>query len=78
MKDEIKKELVNNIAKDLINNILIGMEEEKERFKFINAYINFIVQLKETKVNIDYKLLEDKFIIEIHKEIKEYLGDLKK
>lgn len=77
MIDEIKYNLMIGVTEDLVNCILTGMEEEKENFKFINAYINFVVELKENNIEIDYKSLEDKFIVEIHKEIIDYLGSYK-
>lgn len=77
MKEEIKEELIKGVAEDIVNSILVGMEEEKERFKFVNAYVNFILELKENNIDVDYKQLEDKFIIEIHNEIIDYIGDYK-
>ncbi len=73
MKDEIMKIFAKDIMSDFKDVLVVGLEEESERFPYSIACINFIYELKEKGINVNMNYFSECVRENIYNEVKSYL-----
>ncbi len=74
MRDEVTKEVITKITNNIADTLLIGINENKEELPYTIAVINFILELREKGIVVDfYKTFDSLFIDVINSEINNYL-----
>ena len=74
MQKEIETFLIKEICEEFENVILNGIEEEKEKFIYFNACVEFLRNLKKHGLSIDINYFSEYLIDKLYKELKAYLG----
>lgn len=73
MKSDIMKMFAKNIVADFGDVILVGLEEEQEKFPYSMACINFIYELREKGINATLNCFSEVVRSELYEECKRYL-----
>lgn len=75
MKEKALKDIVSMICNDYIDTILVGIEEYKKDFPYTIACSNFIAELKEKNVVVEFNdIFISKIIDKLYREISNYLA----
>lgn len=74
MKEEITRLFVADICGDFKDVILVGLEEQKEKFPYSIACINFLYELKEQGINANLRYFSEIIRSELYEEFKRYLA----
>lgn len=75
MREYILKDVAKSISDSYYDVLLVGFEEEKEKFVMTMLVVDFMVNLKEKGVvlNMD-DIFIDKFIDKMYVEAEKYIG----
>ncbi len=74
MKEEALKNIIKMVCKDYIDTLLVGIEEYENEFAYTIACANFIGELKEKNIVVEFNdVFIDKVRDKIYKETSNYL-----
>lgn len=73
VKEDIAKMVVANLCNDFEDVLLVGIEENKERFPYFIACINYICELREQGINANLNYFSELVRCELYEECKRYL-----
>lgn len=75
MYDEILCEIITKLCNGYINSLLIGIEENKGEFTYLLASVNFISELRQKNIIVEFNDVFNDFIIDkIYYEINKFLA----
>lgn len=75
MKEEILRKLITLISEDYIETILTGIEEYEKDFPYTIACANFMSELKDKNIIVDfYTTFEDRIRDMVYRETSNYLA----
>lgn len=76
MKEDVKKYIAKTITDNYYDVLLVGYEEQKNKFFITLAIVDFLAKLKEKNINYDINdIFIDTFIDLIVKEANNYIGN---
>ncbi len=75
MKNDTLRQVLSIICSNFVDTLLNGIEDNKEDFPYILAVVNFINELKEKNILVEYyETFEPKIIDMVNREASNYLA----
>ena len=74
-KEEILKNIFTNICEGYVESLLTGVEEYPKDFPYTIASANFINELKERNIKVDFFTIFDDLVVDmVFRETSNYLA----
>ncbi len=75
MKENELRKIIESVCNDFVDTLMTGIDENKKDFPYIIACANFISELKERNIIVDFNIVFDDSIIDmVFREASNYLA----
>lgn len=75
MKENELRKIIESVCNDFVDTLMTGIDENKKDFPYIIACVNFISELKEKNIIVDFNIVFDDSIIDmVFREASNYLA----
>ena len=65
MKEAILRQLIESICYDYVDTLMTGIEEYEKNFPYTIACANFIYELKQKNILVDFNIIFDDSIVDM-------------
>lgn len=65
MKEAILRKLIESICDDYVDTLMTGIEEYEKNFPYTIACANFIYELKQKNILVDFNIIFDDSIVDM-------------
>lgn len=75
MKEDVLRKLIESICDGYVDTLMTGIEEYEKNFPYTIACANFIYELKQKNILVDFNIVFDDSIIDmVFREASNYLA----
>ena len=75
MKEDVLRKLIESICDDYVDTLMTGIEEYEKNFPYTIACANFIYELKQKNILVDFNIIFDDSIVDmVLRETSNYLA----
>lgn len=75
MKEDVLRKLIESICDGYVDTLMTGIEEYEKNFPYTIACANFIYELKQKNILVDFNIIFDDSIVDIVlRETSNYLA----
>lgn len=75
MKEDVLRKLIESICDGYIDTLITGIEEYEKNFPYTIACANFIYELKQKNILVDFNIIFDDSIVDmVLRETSNYLA----
>ena len=75
MKEDVLMKLIESICDDYVDTLMTGIEEYEKNFPYTIACANFIYELKQKNILVDFNIIFDDSIVDmVFRETSNYLA----
>ena len=75
MKEDVLRKLIESICDGYVDTLITGIEEYEKNFPYTIACANFIYELKQKNILVDFNIIFDDSIVDIVlRETSNYLA----
>lgn len=75
MKEDVLRKLIESICDGYVDTLMTGIEEYEKNFPYTIACANFIYELKQKNILVDFNIIFDDSIIDmVFRETSNYLA----
>lgn len=75
MKEAILRKLIESICDDYVDTLMTGIKEYEKNFPYTIACANFIYELKQKNILVDFNIIFDDSIVDmVLRETSNYLA----
>ena len=74
MKEDVLRKLIESICDGYVDTLITGIEEYEKNFPYTIACANFIYELKQKNILVDFNIIFDDSIVDmLFRETSNYL-----
>lgn len=75
MKEDVLRKLIESICDGYVDTLITGIEEYEKNFPYTIACANFIYELKQKNILVDFNIIFDDSIVDmVFRETSNYLA----
>lgn len=75
MKEDVLRKLIESICDGYVDTLMTGIEEYEKNFPYTIACANFIYELKQKNILVDFNIIFDDSIVDmVFRETSNYLA----
>lgn len=75
MKEKVLRKVIESICDGYVDTLIIGIDEYEKNFPYTIACANFIYELKQKNIIVDFNIIFDDSIIDmVFRETSNYLA----
>ena len=75
MKEDVLRKLIESICDGYVDTLITGIDEYEKNFPYTIACANFIYELKQKNIIVDFNIIFDDSIIDmVFRETSNYLA----
>ena len=75
MKEDVLRQLIESICDGYVDTLITGIEEYEKNFPYTIACANFIYELKQKNILVDFNIIFDDSIVDmVLRETSNYLA----
>lgn len=75
MKEDVLRKLIESICDGYVDTLMTGIEEYEKNFPYTIACANFIYELKQKNILVDFNIIFDDSIVDmVLRETSNYLA----
>lgn len=75
MKENVLRKLIESICDGYVDTLITGIEEYEKNFPYTIACANFIYELKQKNILVDFNIIFDDSIVDmVFRETSNYLA----
>ncbi len=75
MKEDVLRKLIESICDGYVDTLITGIEEYEKNFPYTIACANFIYELKQKNILVDFNIIFDDSIVDmVLRETSNYLA----
>ena len=75
MKEDVLMKLIESICDGYVDTLITGIEEYEKNFPYTIACANFIYELKQKNILVDFNIIFDDSIVDmVFRETSNYLA----